>query len=352
MEKIDKNARIAKRQMKKMKEQMKEEDEKLKAARKESDVFGGMSWDEAVVNFRGKGGEKGKFGGKGKNLAKMATKISVPVGDGGVVSKKRGAGGGALVLKPRGPNVGLKRAKAGNLVKKNHWDRLLHPWQREVRFCMCDEHNQQVLREIMLVASETISELVAEILQRGVLSPLYIEPNSYILIYIECRSSQLEADKREMRKQKAEKKKRVEQLKRQVDDFFDAEMDKELGRVDDQMEEEAEAGREGMKESESEYWKEHWKQVYQDEIQGKNWELQRKQEELEKKEHEFLIALSPKREDNVSGMFSTLVSGGVDDEAQSLAENDYEELKRRQVSGREEQRVAKRRVEIRILMYF
>mmetsp|Transcript_23431 Transcript_23431/g.48678 ORF Transcript_23431/g.48678 Transcript_23431/m.48678 type:complete len:558 (+) Transcript_23431:1-1674(+) len=203
----------------------------------------------------------------------MATKISVYVGDGAGTRKRAGGGKGSLVLKPRGPNVGLKRAKAGHVVKKNHWDRLLHPWQRE-----------------------------------------------------------LEADKREMRKQKEEKKRRVQQLQRQVDNFFDAEMDKKLGRVDDEMEREAEAGREGMKESESEYWKEHWKKVYEEEIQGKDWELQKKQEELEKQEHLIAVAMSPKRGDVVSGMFSSLVGGEPQVEPLPRAEDDYEELKRRQMA--------------------
>jgi len=40
--------------------------------------------------------------------------------------------GSGMRLKPRGPNVSVARSKKGVKTGKNHWDRLLHPWQREL----------------------------------------------------------------------------------------------------------------------------------------------------------------------------------------------------------------------------
>ncbi|GMH62261.1 hypothetical protein TrLO_g1508 [Triparma laevis f. longispina] len=269
VEKIDKNARMAKKRMKKMKKELVEEEEKLKNAQKEYSVFEGMNWDDAVSKFRGGRGKN--IGAKGKNVAKMATKIVSVVGDAGTVNVAKGSPGGKtggkLRLKPRGPNVGLKRGKQGHAVKKNHWDRLLHPWQRE-----------------------------------------------------------LENEKRDARKKEVEKNKRIIQLKNQVDNFFDVEMDKQLGRADEVMVAEAEEGREGMKESESEYWKEHWRHVYEEQVKKQDFELLRKNEELERKEHEIAVLASPKKGSVVSGMFGDLEVGGVEE-----IEDEYEALKRQQV---------------------
>lgn len=62
----------------------------------------------------------------------MATKIKGGGETFNVNGKKTPNIKAQLRIKARGPNVGLKRAKVGKTVGKNHWDRLLHPWQREL----------------------------------------------------------------------------------------------------------------------------------------------------------------------------------------------------------------------------
>ena len=231
--------------MKKLKLELEIEEGKLAAAKGEYGMFEGMDWDTAVSRFR-----RGQDSGR-KNVAKVATKVDSAAVSGKSSAannkkNKHGAGSNAsLRIKLRGPNVGLARAKEVKVVKKNHWDRLLHPWQRE-----------------------------------------------------------LEAEKREMRKEEARKKSEITELKRHVDTFFESEIQRQLRGADNEKELDDVASKsfESMKSSGSDYWKEHWKAVYEEKIRG---DLRHQIEELrkdEEKNHVELVQASPKHS-NISGLF-------------------------------------------------
>ena len=249
VQKIDKIAKREKKNMKKLKLELEEEEDKLTLAKHEHDVLGGMNWDEAVKKFRG-----GKDARK-KNVAKMATKVEKVIGGGVVVGKKKGGQlgkGGSLKIKMRGPNVGLMRAKEVKVVKKNHWDRLLHPWQRE-----------------------------------------------------------LEQEKRDMRKEEMRRKNETKRLKNQVDKFFDVEMERQLGRQEEEIERVADRSFQSMHSSESEYWEEHWRKVYEEKIKDDD-RRREVEDERVKAEEQWMGTLqnSPKRGGgDKSGMFEDIGVG-------------------------------------------
>jgi cytidylate kinase len=238
-ENIGRVAKREKKEMKRMKKELEQMEEEDGGKEEDLDVLGGMEWDEAVR----------MFGNGKKNVAKVASKVVLQAKR-EPAATKRARGAGAVTLKPRGPNVGLKRAKVAKTVGKNYWDRLLHPWQRE-----------------------------------------------------------LEQEKRDLQDEKKKEKLRRMKLKKEVDGFVDREMG--LVMDEDNVAVEGEVA-EGMVSPESEYWKQHWKRVYEGMLGGDSIDLQKQAADLAEENEAVENVISNKKEKNsVSGMFSNMAVPGL-----------------------------------------